>query len=101
LQRRIDFIIPGPTCKVASQVPPRVNGRYREGRWIEPVVDVSVGRVNGHAGDQVGPLISTVAVEHVRRAPVYRDVNRAAAHGRRNPTQLPAAQHLSGYASPA
>src|SRR5271157_1204934 len=71
LERRVDFIIPGSTSNVTSEVPPRANGRYREGRGVEPVVDRFVGRVKGHAGDQVRPLISAVAVEHVSRAPVY------------------------------
>src|SRR5208337_308008 len=99
LERRVDFIIPGSTCNVASQVPPRVFGRCREGRDVEPVVAVLVGRVNGHAGDQVGPLSLLVAVGQGRRFPVYLDVNRATAHCRRDPTQLPAAQQLSGGAA--
>ena len=45
LERRIDFIVPGSACNVASQVPPRVNlAGVAKAVWIEPVVDVLAGR---------------------------------------------------------
>src|SRR5438477_5459511 len=101
LERRVHFIIPGATSNVAPKVSPRERegpcerGRYGERRWIEPVVDGSMGGVNRDTGDQVRPLIPTVAIGPVLRAHIYYDVNRTAARCRRNPTQLPAAQHLS------
>src|SRR5438876_1016595 len=92
LERRVDFIIPGATSSVVSQVPPLVRerpgvrGRYGERGWIEPVVDGSMGGVNRDTGNQVRPLIPPHAVGPVRRAHVYSHVNRAAARCRRNPT---------------
>ncbi len=95
LERRVDFIIPGSTSNVASQIPPHPNGRYRERRWIEPVVDRLMGRVYGNTGDEVRPLISCYAVRKVRRTPVHQYVNGAPARGRRNPAQFPTSQQLS------
>src|SRR5579871_3448900 len=95
LERGVDFIITGPTTNVASKIPPRPDGRYRECGRIEPIIDGLVGRINRHAGDQVWTLIPCVAVGQVRWGPVHLDVNRTAAGRRSNPTQLPTAHQLS------
>src|SRR5882724_1570222 len=93
LERGIDLVVAWSAANIAAQVPPGALGRDRECRWVEPVVDGPISRVNGLSRHQVGALGTSIAIQKVTRLALEGNVYRTARTGCRDARQLPAAEH--------